>query len=183
MAYTTDKINWAEDDTLTPGEMNRLESNVKALHEESVTFSGNKTFSGNNTHSGNSTFTGTFIAAGVSTTGAGTTISSVNANGSDTTGTTFTITKTTSFYGEFNTTSATGSYSGFVQANINSTYTDEGGSVLPDTGNIAAATIISTYRFHITLGPGTYRLFIKSNGTGAVTLSLKQFGIFGASTV
>lgn len=48
MAYDESKTNWIEDDEFTPGEMNRVEGNVKALAEEAITISGNKTHTGTN---------------------------------------------------------------------------------------------------------------------------------------
>ena len=58
MAYTTSKTDWDEDYELTTDEQNRIEANIKALAEEAMTITGNKTFSGNNTHSGDNQFTG-----------------------------------------------------------------------------------------------------------------------------
>ena len=59
MAYTTTKTDWLTTDYLAHTDLNRIESNIKALKEEAMTIAGNKTFSGDNTHLGNDTVSGT----------------------------------------------------------------------------------------------------------------------------
>lgn len=58
MAYTESKTNWSETTPFSTEEQNRVESNIKALAEDTITISGNKTQTGNNIHSGSNSFTG-----------------------------------------------------------------------------------------------------------------------------
>ena len=174
MSYTSSKIDWDEDYELTTDEQNRIEGNIKALAEENMTITGDKTFTGGFTANGvQSNITSELIESWAVPTG----------SFLITYGSIFTILKPCSIFGKYTgtaTSGVTGTASVRLQIQCEGIWVDYGEILASYTPVLATGSQSAEM-----INPGTYRILRTQPiiSTSTLVMSVAIVGKFGDDSI